>query len=199
MKKYISLLLFSLLMSLCFVCCAEDEKIPPDYYFVGDSIMRGWKVRDAFHNHRTYNCGVNGRTVHELEDFSIDNDSAYVICMVGTNDMPLIGNSPQERSAFVSKYLSIVSALGGERIFLFSVLPSKKNDRCINIPWFNDSVQSHLAEYPQVTYVDVYDQFADTDGLSIKPELTKDGLHLNTRGYRLLRSCLKDYLEDGKK
>ncbi|MBV8883157.1 MAG: hypothetical protein JO235_04050 [Chroococcidiopsidaceae cyanobacterium CP_BM_RX_35] len=49
-----------------------------------------------------------------------------------------------------------------------------------------------IAKASGVHYLDLYPLFADTEG-SIHPELTADGLHLNSQGYLVWRSALQLY------
>lgn len=191
-SKHIILIL-SIILSV-FFSCSEEERTGTDIYMIGDSIIKGWEL-DEYSNHPIHNWGINGAGLETIKQFHVEDISSWIVCIIGTNDLQF-GLTQEQRKSYVEDYMSTISKLGGNQIVLFSVLPSSKDNRHEQIPFFNDLVRLKVKEYPLIHYIDVYDYFLAEDNKSIKDELTKDGLHLNNAGYQYLNTRLKDVIRD---
>lgn len=194
MKKYWHIL-FVLICIFGLFSCTEEEKTGSDIYLVGDSIIKAWNLDASFSNHKIHNHGINGARLETVKGFTVGDSTSWIICILGTNDLQY-GMTEVQRQAYADDYLSTVRNFGGKQIILFSVLPSSMDNRNEQIPYFNDLIRLKVQGFDNIHYIDVYKSFLAGDGISIKNEYTKDGLHLNQTGYNLLTNELKEIIRD---
>lgn len=190
MISHLSKVLCLLGMVLALSACEEISR--KELYFVGDSIIDMWDTRTCFPSFETHNLGVSGSKLADLEARPLPPAESVVVCQIGTNDLQFDFTTEADRSAYVNHYLEVISHLSQNCVYLYSVLPSVRDGRDRNIPWFNDSIRTRIHEYPHVVYLDVYDRFLDADGKSLQNRLTPDKLHLNDYGYAILTNALQD-------
>jgi lysophospholipase L1-like esterase len=168
--------------------------------FLGDSITEGGMWPDLFPDLATSNRGIGGEATYDLlerVDAAI-NDPAAVSLLIGTNDL----HGPRELRApakIVERTDEIVrrirEAAPSALILVNSVLPRTVHFagriRKINEGYRTVAVK-HDAEY-----VDLWPAFVGASGDAIKPEYSKDNLHLTPAGYlawaEVLRPLLAPY------
>ncbi|HHP7244242.1 MAG TPA: GDSL-type esterase/lipase family protein [Elainellaceae cyanobacterium] len=162
---------------------------------VGDSLSL-WFPNDQLPRSRFWlNQSISGdTTVGLLERLHLFNqtrpDTVHV--MVGINDLRR-GASNQ---TILNNLRQIMRRLRHDhphaQIFVHSILPT----RLSAIP--SDRIQSinaqlvAIASQERVSYLDLYSYFSDDQG-ELRPELTTDGLHLNTYGYALWQTALRQF------
>lgn len=159
---------------------------------LGDS-MGLWMPPDALPRDRLWlNQGISGDTtggiLWRLSAFA-ETRPSKIHLLAGINDLK--NGVPQ--AEIVRNMEAILSQLRQQHpdteIVVYSVLPT----RWENIP--NDRVRSlnyqlsRISQWAGVTYRDMHPQFQDPAG-SLRTELTTDGLHLNSQGYRLWQQAL---------
>lgn len=186
-----------LIMVVCFSLfggsCREDmQQKDPKYNFIGDSIITRWPLDQTFPSQLVYNYGKSGSGITYLEPFAGRFNGEQVVVMMGTNDFPKFYQ--ENIDTYVAHYLQTISALTDKTVYLFSVLPRQfKGDPVdvnIIIALFNDRVKKDISDYPNIKYIDVYDDFLDGDHINY--QYYSDGLHLSTYGYEILTSKLID-------
>jgi len=170
--------------------------------FMGDSITEGWAHYDpSFFTRGRVDRGIAGQTSAQMilrfyQDVIMLRPEAVHI-MAGTND--LAGNTgPTSVDEYENNIRAMVdlAKANGVRIILSSILPTNR------FPWrpelkpasrireLNKWLQTYAAEKGEL-YLDYYALMVGPDG-GMRPELTYDGVHPGTAGYRLMRQAAED-------
>ena len=79
-------------------------------------------------------------------------------------------------------------------IFLQSLLP-READLVPGIKRVNAGYYALSLEFAKVTYIDLFDAFADADG-TLYAHMTYDGLHLNKAGYQTWAHEIEDLIRN---
>jgi lysophospholipase L1-like esterase len=143
------------------------------------------------------NRGIGGDTsggVLLRLDNSIQLKPRAVFLMVGINDIA----SGVPTGVIAGNLERIVERLekAQAQVFLSYVLPvTKAYKRGLNpqVDELNRNIEK-LAERPHVTLIDLRPQMRDGDG-NLRNEVSVDGLHLNTEGYRIWRDAITPFVE----
>ncbi|MDE6811880.1 MAG: hypothetical protein K2J15_05960 [Muribaculaceae bacterium] len=179
-----SLLIF--LISTVLLSSCQDEV--DAYNFVGDSIIARWPIDETLPSQVVFNYGNSGSGITYIRSLSGKFFGTEVAVLIGTNDYRYF--KPEKVDNYVRVYLDAINQLTDRNIYLFSVLPRefKKDDADINvyIANFNSKIKEALSDYPNIIYIDVFEDFMK-DG-HINYQYYSDGLHLNIYGYTLLSS-----------
>lgn len=185
-----SLLFVILLFSL--FSCADSDRLDKKFIFIGDSIIARWPLDETFPSQLVFNFGKSGAGISYLEQYQHRFDGDDVIVMIGTNDTRYF--SSDDMDLYVEEYLKLVTALTDKNIYLYSVLPREFEydlpDINSKIEKFNSSIVESLINYPNIIYLDVYNDFMC--GNHINYQYYSDGLHLNIYGYEVLSAHLLD-------
>lgn len=184
---------------------AADQEPDRLTVLAGDSISL-WFPNDLLPSERAWlNQGISGETssglLKRLKLFE-QTKPETIFVMVGINDL-LRGTSDQtildnQRQII----LELDEAHPQAQIVLQSVLPHAEDsnwegrDRLLSIP--NSRIQDlnkqleTLARQQGVYFLDLYPLFANPDG-NLRPDLSTDGLHLNSAGYQTWSIALQVY------
>jgi lysophospholipase L1-like esterase len=160
---------------------------------VGDSLSQ-WFPADRLPDRQLWlNQGISGDTTKGILDriSYLDNakpDTIYL--MAGVNDLK---RGASERDV-LTNLTQIVTQLKRQhptaQIIIQSVLPTRSeqipNDRITKL---NPQLQE-LARRQGVDYLDLHQQFRDSDG-SLRADLTTDGIHLSPQGYQVWQGALQ--------
>jgi len=181
-----------------------DQNTPPPaagenrVVFMGDSITDGWgKGQAEFFPGKPYiNRGISGQTTPQMlirfRPDVIALKPKVVVTLAGTND--LAGNTGPETLDNIEDNLTSMSELAkanGIRVVLSSVMPvcdalgphtARRPPQ--QIVALNQWIKSYAAKNGFV-YLDYYSAMVDNSGL-LKTDLTKDCLHPNDAGYRVM-------------
>lgn len=180
--SYVSILI---LLSSC-----ESMKIN-EMIFLGDSIIAKWDVAEDFPVWITGNLGKSGCSVSYLDKYAGMMHGKDVTILVGTNDMT--GLTETDKSTYECKYLNTILSLQASHIYLFSILPRRTEDSDhvsnSSIKDFNTAIKERIKSYPEITYIDVFDDFM-ADSHIIVSLYEPDGLHINNSGYAILKKKL---------
>jgi lysophospholipase L1-like esterase len=189
-----------------------------DVYFLGDSITRRWGTSDEqykaflanwrqnFFGWNAANFGWGGDTTQNilwrLHNGELDNVNPKVIVLLaGTNN---VGNkSPQNpddpRIADVTRGIRAVLELCRRKapkatILLMGITP--RNDNMDVMPVVNqiNANISKLADGKRVRFVNINDRLADKEGRLFEGMTSRDGLHLDVKGYQAWADALKPIL-----
>jgi lysophospholipase L1-like esterase len=171
----------------------------PRVVFFGDSITDFWPLNQYFPDNDYLNRGIAGQTsgqiLQRMKDDVIDLHPEAVLILIGTND--LARNVPV--AAIESNYqmLADLAAAYKIKVIFAAVMPvsdyHKDQDPvyertpqrpAANINALNDWLQKFCTQrgYP---YVDYYKATVDDAG-QFQAELSDDGLHPNSKGYRVM-------------
>lgn len=179
---------------------------PGQVVFAGDSITDFYDVAGSYPGYTIYNRGVSGdATFHLLE--RMDNiyqlQPSVVVLLIGVNDFL---NEKRPVDDIVTDYEKILQGLSqhcpGAALICQSVYPtfadgekSKIADRQKDISVLNGHIK-RLAEQYGATYADVFSVLTDDTGEEADARYTKDGIHPNEEGYKVVTAYLTPYLEE---
>ena len=179
----------------------------PDIIFIGDSIVEYYPLYELLQtDKRLLNRGIRGYKT----DLLLENLDAHlfgqaldkVFILIGTND---IGKEmPQTET--LANLEAIIQEISRDyplaQIQLLSVLPVnetpaykstvyvRSNEK---IQALNQAYRQLASAYMNVQFIDLYDAFLDEGG-QLRPDYTRDGLHLTIAGYAALSKALQEYL-----
>ena len=172
--------------------------------FIGDSITQNYRLDKYYDNMQVkcYNRGISGdRTdwlLYRLQTSLFDLSPSKVILMIGTNDI----NSQmtaEDISKSYQKILELISTnLPTAEVYCMSIIPQNLNysDKAYEfnqkIIATNNQIES-LAQKYNYEYVDLYNKLKDENGL-LNQKYSKDGLHLNNKGYQIWTNEMKNIL-----
>lgn len=172
--------------------------------FLGDSITELWRLNEYFPpEHNFVNRGISGQTTGQMLGRMmadvIQLKPSAVVVLGGTND--IARGVPLE---VIQDNLSMIAQLAVAnkiRPIFASLLPVSDYHKGENpsyaqtlrrppqaIRTLNDWLQRFCREHKYV-YVDYHSRLADASGM-LPADLSDDGLHPNSRGYRLMAPVL---------
>lgn len=160
-----------------------------EVFFVGDSLVEFWDVGRSCPALRFRNLGRAGAGIAYLGELGGRVAGQEVVLLIGTNDAwQLVTDGLED---YADRYIAAARGLKARKIYLFSVLPrtleTDTEELREAIPLFNSEIRGRLGEFGcEVAYMDVYDRMRDGDSRGIRPELSPDGIHLNSYGYEIL-------------
>ena len=185
-----------LLLSALGACSGEPEG---ELYFVGDSLVAGWDVREAFPTYIVRNDGVSGARLEDILTWNLDYRDKDVVMLVGTNNLGEIVNESTREQAiedFVEEYRLTIETLAPRKVFVISILPrnfdSDAPDLNLCIEEVNFALSQMINELSNGVFVDMHDDFLYKDKLNMDYSL--DGLHLNDLEYNILSKRLSQVL-----
>ena len=182
-----------------------NRKLPPmdpnkpRVVFFGDSITDLWRLNEYFPDRDFVNRGISGQITGEMlgrmKADVIDLHPEAVVILAGTNDL---GRSIP-LTVIENNYIMIadLATLYKIKVIFASVLPVSdyhKNDNPsyertrerppLFINALNDWI-GKLCSQRGYTYLDYYSALVDPSG-HLKEDLSDDGLHPNSKGYRIM-------------
>lgn len=178
----------------------DQVPVPPKrVLFLGDSIIAAGLWADFFPELPTTNRGIGGDTTYDVAERldGVLNDPLAVLLLIGSNDLYQV-KQPADSAALVARTEDIITRIRAAApdalLLVNSIFPRTElfapRIRTVNAG-YEEAARRHGA-----TYVDLWPTFADDAG-HIKPELTRDNLHLTPRGYlawcEVLRPLLAPY------
>ena len=178
-----------------------DENI----VFVGDSITYMYDLNKYYDGYNVVNNGIDGEftwgVLDDLKDRIYKYNPSKVVLLIGTNDI-YKNKSVDEISDNVDKIIKgIKTNRTYAEIYLVSLLPvNRTNDDKVNLNMvknrtnemimeINNKYQEIAKKY-NITYIDLYSKLIDDDG-NLKLDYTKEGLHLNDKGYKVITRVIK--------
>lgn len=174
-----------------------------DVVFLGDSITQGYNIEKFYPNKNYVNSGIGGNIAYQvlerLDDNVIILKPKKVILLIGTNDLGL-GFSAQTSAKAIDEILSkLHGKLPETQVIVESVYPI--NDKMLhdfnrtneNIDKLNVLLKESCAKQ-KADYLDIFAAIADGDK-QLRADLTKDGLHLNNKGYTIVTNFLRSHVQ----
>ena len=162
----------------------------PRVVFLGDSITDFWRLNEYFPDRDFVNRGISGQlTGQMLGRFKadvLDLHPAAVVILGGINDLgrdiPLL--------AIEDNYVLIsdLAAAAKMKVILASLLPVRDEHANSGVPVYIRALNEWLQRYCSqrgYTYLDYYSALVDAQG-QLGADLSDDGLHPNSKGYRLM-------------
>ena len=172
--------------------------------FVGDSITEKYNLKEHYKdiNLQVYNRGISGDTVdwllNRIQVSAIDLLPSIIVLMIGSNDINY-GRSAEEIANGYNNLLNFISTnLPNSKLYLLSIIP-QNNKYSINAYQNNQTIIKtnqkiqNLATFYGYKYVNLYDELLDEKGF-LDVNYSKDGLHLNKKGYKIWTALMKNVL-----
>lgn len=175
-----------------------------NYLFLGDSITEFYDLDKYFPDMPVVNSGISGNTtediLNDMKNRVYDYNPSKVFLLIGTNDL----RDKKSVDEVVGNIEKIIEAIKENRketeIYLESIYPvneeidadvvEARNNPDINE--INDKIQKY-AEEENIIYINLHEKLVDDEGL-LNKKYTRDGLHLNNEGYKLVTGELIKYL-----
>jgi lysophospholipase L1-like esterase len=181
----------------------EFKKEPLEFgeiVFIGNSITEGgkdWSVRFGIKHIRNRGIAGDGTdgVLQRLDEIIYFKPKAVFI-LIGINDLFNLHHNEDNRSLKYDKIVPSTEYIAknilkiakkihrkspATKIYVRTLLPSRREFLKENILSVNKMIKKNEAKgYYKV--IDLYTQFADENG-ELPKELTKDGVHLNEKGY----------------
>ncbi|MEM8927269.1 MAG: glycerophosphodiester phosphodiesterase family protein, partial [Bacteroidota bacterium] len=169
--------------------------------FFGNSITEQGTWSELFGNDRIINRGIGGDTTDGLLfrlDEVIGSRPIKIFMLIGTNDLKY-GRSP---SYTLERIRAIVTKIKREspltKIYLQSVLPTlDRPERPVRkIKSVNEGLKK-ISKEESVSYLNLFDHFSDSKNSGqLYKHFTRDGLHLNGKGYLKWKELIKEHVWD---
>lgn len=189
---------YFLLLCYLFLCLSCEKEKEGRVVFIGDSLVKGWKIKKYFSNYDLSNEGVSGAVIEDVLNWDINATDKTAVYLIGTNNLGAATSLPLKfNNYFIDHYLHVIYTLNAESNIVISLLPRQPSAHrpTINeeIKLLNKELKETFASYDHIEFLDVYDYFTEED--NINHTYFHDGLHLNTEGYNLLSKLLAPVLE----
>jgi lysophospholipase L1-like esterase len=179
---------------------------PGGIVFVGDSITQEFQIHEYFSAPKLYNRGIGGDTtvglLTRLESSIFALKPNTLILQIGTNDFSVLRLEPPETIANMTQVIQTIQhTLPNLKVILVSVYPL--HEPTLNFGQPKESFRSNarirminegIKKIPGVKYINLFDLLLDHQG-QLNMALSRDGLHLNAKGYRIVADALKPFIE----
>ncbi|MBQ8131909.1 MAG: hypothetical protein IJ193_05405 [Bacilli bacterium] len=189
----------------------KEVKVADDnYVFLGDSITDFYDLGDYYKDLPVINSGINGNNTQDVLDSLNSRVYLYnpskVFILLGTNDYV----SLRRNDSIKENITKIVEEIHKHRplaqIYIESMLPvTIVEDDKIHYDFIRardnkeiedgNEILKKICKDTKSTYIDLYKLFYD-DKEGLKLEYTKDGLHLNDSGYRIMTDEIMKYIKN---
>lgn len=176
---------------------AELPADSSDIIFFGDSITDYGNLSELFGDPHIKNRGISGDGIdgllNRIPAVSAGNPRKLFI-LIGANDM----GPDKPADFFLQRYDSLLrglrSRLPQTDIYIESILPTRDYHNVNNqqIQAINASLKQLAGRY-NAAFINLYDAFAATDN-KLKSELSFDGVHINGKGYAIMKAMIEPYL-----
>ena len=187
----------------------EVYKVPENILFLGDSITDFYEL-DKYYDDTTYmvNSGFSGYSSEqlrrELKEKAYRYNPSKVFLLIGTNDIQL-QRGAEEIFGYIKEIVEGFETVRPyTEIYVESIYPvNNTNDAKIDhemvgirtnekVSEVNKLVKAYCEE-KKITYIDIYTQLLDENG-NLDLKYTRDGLHMNSEGYKKVTEILKPYI-----
>jgi CubicO group peptidase (beta-lactamase class C family)/lysophospholipase L1-like esterase len=183
----------------------EPDITPKDIVMLGNSLTENggnWATRLGKANIR--NRGIIGDEAQGVYDRLyqiLPYHPAKIFLMIGINDVSH-NLSTDSITQLVQRIVEKVRTDSPQtKLYLQSLLPinesfgrySRLKGKTAQIPQINDRLRS-LAKNKKIAFIDLFPKFCDKNSLSLRADLSTDGLHLQESGYKIWVKALKGQL-----
>ncbi|MDD7983960.1 GDSL-type esterase/lipase family protein [Lentisphaera marina] len=190
---------------------AEAKSRQIDFVMIGDSITHNWEseknYEQTFAGFNMLNLGFAGdrtqNVLWRIQHGALDNiDPKLITLMIGTNHLhnPKKGYTPDSSADVISGIKAVLkeirTRLPNAKVILFSVFPRREpeNQRVKELNKFIPSI----ADNKMIFHHDISKIFLAKNGEINKALYNRDGLHLNSNGYKAWGEALHKILNTYK-
>ena len=185
----------------------NKKPIQGQIVFFGDSLTDFFPIHEFFPNRTMYNRGIAADTTSQLLD-RIDNVIALqpkiIFLQIGTNDLGK-GKSPKFIVANILKIATrLQKDIPGVKLYVLSLYPINRGRKFLSfitcmlrtnkaIVKINRLLKAAV-ESQQIPYIDIHPLLTDAKGKFAR-DYTVEGLHLSGKGYEVIASVLRPYID----
>lgn len=193
---------------------AEAPICSSDIVFLGNSLTEGGKWDEYYpeinrklakRNGAIRNRGIIGDTVDGIEeriDEILKGSPKKIFFLSGVNDISHDLSSDSIVNMIEKLMLRIQKESPKTKIYLESLLPfnesfrryKKLDGKTYMVAEINAKLEK-LAKRLHITFLNVYPLFLKEGTDVMDPEITSDGLHLNSRGYEIWSKAIEKYVK----
>jgi lysophospholipase L1-like esterase len=157
--------------------------------FIGSSSIQGLDVSQI--TQRGVNLGIGGETlaglIYRMQAYPPIKNAKTVVIGAGFND--LCDSTLTQQKAWFNELVSLVNDIP---LVISSLQPAIAQNHCVNLPErivkYNDFLLQVCKTHPNCNYVNLSDAIAPVSNRAFE----KDGIHLNSLGYRFWSNGLRD-------
>jgi lysophospholipase L1-like esterase len=181
-----------------------DKKAPPPQgaiLFIGSSTTRLWKtLAQDFPDRKVINRGFGGSQIADAVYFAdrivIPYKPRLIVLQAGSNDINA-GKSPgqvlNDFKAFVAK---VQDKLADTRIAFLAINPAPvRFNQIYNQRMANKLIEAYIRTGKNLDYIDLFDQYLDSDGKPREDLFLPDRLHSNAAGYKIRADVVRPHLK----
>lgn len=185
-----------------------------EIWMLGDSRIARWDKDLLKEESEIANLGIEGQTsaqvYYRLKNYLIADTPSLLILQVGINDLKVIGLDKNLETEIVSNLYRNIKAIcslcieNNIRVILLNIFPIGKIEPARRLVWnknvekalltINEDLKS-LSDNKHIFYFDAYSILSD-GGMRVRREFQDDFLHINTSGYNLLSSRMKEQIRN---
>ena len=177
-----------------------------DIEFLGNSITDGGEFAELFDNKHCLNRGIVGDVVSGVKErlHQVTKGAPKkIFLLIGINDVSHKKSARQIYDEYVGLIEKIKSDSPSTKLYVESVLPIDnsfgvyKNLKGTEkvIPELNSLLKTYCEEN-NITYIDLWQEFANPKTGTLKKQFTNDGLHLTGQAYKTLAEILRPYVDE---
>lgn len=180
-----------------------DEKLMPEkgvIVFVGSSSIRAWNsLEEDFPGHQVLNRGFGGSRISDatyyFQRILTKHQPSQIVMYSGENDIASGKSAEMTFERFKSFYKKVKKDLPSTELVFISIKPSLARwEYYPEIDKANRKIKRFSFWHNNLRYVDVSKAMLGENG-EPKPEIFKeDGLHMNSKGYKIWREIISPYL-----
>ena len=188
----------------------ELERKTENIVFFGDSITDFYDLNKYYKGYYVVNSGIAGDKTKDLLE-QIDKrvyiyNPTKVFILIGTNDIAFTDLSNDEIANNIEKIIKKIQENRPKaKIYVESIYPvNNTDDKKVNkdivknrsnkrIKEIN-SILKEKCKYLNVKYINMYAKLTDEEG-NLNIDYTKEGLHLNDNGYKVVTKKIKEYIK----
>ncbi|MFZ5425437.1 MAG: GDSL-type esterase/lipase family protein [Thermodesulfobacteriota bacterium] len=169
--------------------------------FLGDSMLYGFANFPEYIPGGVVNLAVTtskSSGVVQTVNTAVQHNPRTIFIMTGINDI-----ADGDLSGFTRNYNTILDTIAvkspGSKVYVQALLPVNWtafpraydfDNGAVNS--YNSAISGVAASHANATYLDFRPYFTDASG-NLKAELSKDGLHLNSDGYKIWGGLMSRY------
>ncbi len=184
----------------------KDSDAKNGYVFLGNSLTEGFDLQKFFPDWPAINRGIVSDHLDGLLD-RLDNSAkalkpAKLFLLIGVNDIGDRRSDEYIKQMYTLLLDTLVQSLPETEFYIHSLLPTSPKwancppDQIIRI---NNFIEEQAA-VKKVNFINLYPLFVK-ENKYLKDNLSRDGIHLNAKGYKIWAEVLKKklYSEQGLK
>lgn len=174
-----------------------------DVVMLGNSLTNGGDWHEIFNNANVKNRGIISDVIqgmYDRVDKTLEGKPAKLFLLGGVNDISHKIGADSIASALENLVDHIMEKSPSTKLYIQSLFPINNSfKRYRNLigtepvfPAANAKIKA-MAERKGLVWIDVASSLADADG-NLNKDYTSDGLHLNSKGYRVWSDVLAPYI-----